>query len=45
MHISKVFVTATFSTPLDSIGHTSVSLSSCHTTSGDTDIKLNGKSG
>ncbi|XP_031455927.1 BPI fold-containing family C protein [Phasianus colchicus] len=45
VHISKVFVTATFSTPLDSMGHTSISLNSCHTTSGDTDIKLNGKSG
>ncbi|OXB59118.1 hypothetical protein ASZ78_006359 [Callipepla squamata] len=44
-YISKVFVTATFSTSLDSTGHTSLLLNSCRTTSGDTDIKLNGKSG
>nr|XP_021150379.1 BPI fold-containing family C protein isoform X1 [Columba livia] len=45
VHISKVFVTAIFSTPLDNMGHTSISLTSCRTTSGDIDIKLNGKSG
>ncbi|XP_065597387.1 BPI fold-containing family C protein-like [Cyrtonyx montezumae] len=45
VYISKVFVTATFSTSLDSTGHTSLSLNSCRTTSGDTDIKLNGRSG
>ncbi|NWI64182.1 BPIFC protein, partial [Todus mexicanus] len=44
VYISKVFVTAVFSTPLDNTGHTSISLSSCRTTSGDIDIKLNGKS-
>ncbi|OXB72959.1 UNVERIFIED_CONTAM: hypothetical protein H355_006499, partial [Colinus virginianus] len=44
-YISKVFVTATFSTSLDSTGHASLSLNSCRTTSGDTDIKMNGKSG
>ncbi|KAM9203229.1 LOW QUALITY PROTEIN: BPI fold-containing family C protein [Mergus octosetaceus] len=45
VYISKVFVTAIFSTPLDNSGHTSISLTSCRTTSGDIDIKLNGKSG
>ncbi|XP_035196601.1 BPI fold-containing family C protein-like [Oxyura jamaicensis] len=45
VHVSKVFVTAIFSTPLDNSGHTSISLTSCRTTSGDIDIKLNGKSG
>ncbi|OPJ80422.1 BPI fold-containing family C protein [Patagioenas fasciata monilis] len=45
VYISKVFVTAIFSTPLDNMGHTSISLTSCRTTSGDIDIKLNGKSG
>ncbi|XP_040451663.1 BPI fold-containing family C protein [Falco naumanni] len=45
VYISKVFVTAIFSTPLDKTGRTSISLSSCRTTSGDIDIKLNGKSG
>ncbi|XP_010154923.1 PREDICTED: BPI fold-containing family C protein-like [Eurypyga helias] len=45
VYISKVFVTAIFSTPLDNTGHTSISLTSCRTTSGDIDIKLNGKSG
>ncbi|NXJ11047.1 BPIFC protein, partial [Odontophorus gujanensis] len=44
VYISKVFVTATFSTSLDSTGHTSLSLNSCRTTTGDTDIKLNGRS-
>ncbi|NXK48008.1 BPIFC protein, partial [Chauna torquata] len=44
VHISKVFVTAIFSTPLDNMSHTSISLTSCRTTSGDIDIKLNGKS-
>ncbi|NXL86004.1 BPIFC protein, partial [Alectura lathami] len=44
VYISKVFVTAIFSTPLDSRGRTSISLTSCRTTSGDIDIKLNGKS-
>ncbi|NWT92324.1 BPIFC protein, partial [Urocynchramus pylzowi] len=43
VHISKVFVTAVFSTPLPDAGPTSVALSSCRTTSGDVDIKLNGK--
>ncbi|XP_008944608.1 PREDICTED: BPI fold-containing family C protein-like [Merops nubicus] len=45
VYISKVFVTAIFSTPLDDTGHTSISLTSCRTTSGDIDIKLSGKSG
>uniref|UniRef100_U3KFV8 Bactericidal permeability-increasing protein n=2 Tax=Ficedula albicollis TaxID=59894 RepID=U3KFV8_FICAL len=45
VHISKVFVTAIFSTPLDSAGPASISLTSCRTTSGDVDIKLNGKTG
>ncbi|XP_039918466.1 BPI fold-containing family C protein-like isoform X2 [Hirundo rustica] len=45
VHISKVFVTAIFSTPLDNTGPTSISLTSCQTTSGDVDIKLNGKTG
>ncbi|XP_009904328.1 BPI fold-containing family C protein [Dryobates pubescens] len=45
VYISKVFVTAIFSTTLDNTGHASVSLTSCRTTSGDIDIKLNGKSG
>ncbi|XP_010205786.2 BPI fold-containing family C protein [Colius striatus] len=45
VYISKVFVTAVFSIPLDNTGHTSISLTSCRTTSGDIDIKLNGKSG
>ncbi|GAB0176876.1 BPI fold-containing family C protein [Grus japonensis] len=45
VYISKVFVTAIFSIPLDNMGHTSISLTSCRTTSGDIDIKLNGKSG
>ncbi|XP_032037314.1 BPI fold-containing family C protein [Aythya fuligula] len=45
VYISKVFVTAIFSTPLDNSGHTLISLTSCRTTSGDIDIKLNGKSG
>ncbi|NXP71995.1 BPIFC protein, partial [Ramphastos sulfuratus] len=44
VYISKVFVTAIFSTTLDNTGHTSLSLTSCRTTSGDIDIKLNGKS-
>ncbi|NWQ76860.1 BPIFC protein, partial [Columbina picui] len=44
VYISKVFVTAIFSTPLDNMDHTSISLTSCRTTSGDIDIKLNGKS-
>ncbi|NWH23730.1 BPIFC protein, partial [Grus americana] len=44
VYISKVFVTAIFSIPLDNMGHTSISLTSCRTTSGDIDIKLNGKS-
>ncbi|NXO01659.1 BPIFC protein, partial [Rhinopomastus cyanomelas] len=44
VYISKVFVTAILSTPLDSRAHTSISLASCRTTSGDIDIKLNGKS-
>ncbi|NXI42343.1 BPIFC protein, partial [Galbula dea] len=44
VYISKVFVTAIFSTPLHNTDHTSVSLTSCRTTSGDIDIKLNGKS-
>ncbi|NXT68774.1 BPIFC protein, partial [Chaetops frenatus] len=44
VHISKVFVAAIFSTPLDNPGPTSISLTSCRTTSGDIDIKLNGKS-
>ncbi|NXO50844.1 BPIFC protein, partial [Aramus guarauna] len=44
VYISKVFVTAIFSIPLDNTGHTSISLTSCRTTSGDIDIKLNGKS-
>ncbi|NXJ25306.1 BPIFC protein, partial [Dicrurus megarhynchus] len=44
VHISKVFVIAIFSTPLDNTGPTSISLTSCRTTSGDIDIKLNGKS-
>ncbi|XP_013802852.1 BPI fold-containing family C protein-like [Apteryx mantelli] len=45
VYISKVFVTAIFSTPLDNIGHTLISLTSCQTTSGDVDIKLDGKRG
>jgi len=45
VYISNVFVTAIFSTPLDNAGHTSISLTSCRTTPGDIDIKLNGKSG
>ncbi|XP_027513070.1 BPI fold-containing family C protein isoform X1 [Corapipo altera] len=45
VHISKVFVTAIFSTPQDNTSPTSISLTSCRTTSGDIDIKLNGKSG
>ncbi|KAJ7425817.1 hypothetical protein WISP_20275 [Willisornis vidua] len=45
VHISKVFVTAIFSTSLDNTGSTSISLTNCQTTSGDIDIKLNGKSG
>ncbi|XP_066040746.1 BPI fold-containing family C protein isoform X2 [Chamaea fasciata] len=45
VHISKVFVTAIFSTPLDNTGPTSISLTSCRTTSGDVDIKLNRKTG
>ncbi|KAM6321200.1 BPI fold-containing family C protein-like [Aegotheles albertisi] len=45
VYISKVFVTAIFSTPLDNTGHPSISLTSCRTTSGDIDIKLNGKRG
>ncbi|XP_062425403.1 BPI fold-containing family C protein-like [Rhea pennata] len=45
VYISKIFVTAIFSTPLDNMGHTLISLTSCRTTSGDIDIKLNGKSG
>ncbi|NXE46007.1 BPIFC protein, partial [Casuarius casuarius] len=44
VYISKVFVTAVFSTPVDNRGHTLISLTSCRTTSGDIDIKLNGKS-
>ncbi|NWV52253.1 BPIFC protein, partial [Daphoenositta chrysoptera] len=44
VHISKVFVTAIFSTPLDNTSPMSISLTSCRTTSGDIDIKLNGKS-
>ncbi|NWI91339.1 BPIFC protein, partial [Pitta sordida] len=44
VHISKVFVTAIFSTPLDNMSPASISLTSCRTTSGDIDIKLNGKS-
>ncbi|NXF67970.1 BPIFC protein, partial [Ciccaba nigrolineata] len=43
-YISKVFVTALFSTSLDNMNHTSISFTSCQTTSGDIDIKLNGKS-
>ncbi|NXG61584.1 BPIFC protein, partial [Hemiprocne comata] len=43
MYISKVFVTAIFSTPLDHMGRTSIALTSCSTTSGDTDIKPNGQ--
>ncbi|NXQ16794.1 BPIFC protein, partial [Peucedramus taeniatus] len=43
VHVSKAFVTAIFSTPLDNAGPTSISLTSCRTTSGDVDIKLNGK--
>ncbi|NXQ34104.1 BPIFC protein, partial [Alaudala cheleensis] len=43
VHISKVFVTAIFSTPLDNAGPASIFLTSCQTTSGDIDIKLNGK--
>ncbi|KAL2309285.1 hypothetical protein Nmel_005477, partial [Mimus melanotis] len=45
VHISKVFVTAIFSTTLDNTGPTSISFTSCRTTSGDVDIKLNGKTG
>ncbi|NXR10869.1 BPIFC protein, partial [Semnornis frantzii] len=44
VYISKVFVTAIFSTTLDHTGHTSLALTSCRTTSGAIDIKLNGKS-
>ncbi|NXX81816.1 BPIFC protein, partial [Urocolius indicus] len=44
VYISKVFVTAVFSIPLGNTGHTSISLTSCRTTSGDIDIRLNGKS-
>ncbi|NWU96025.1 BPIFC protein, partial [Upupa epops] len=44
VYISKVFVTAILSTPLDHAGHASISLASCRTTSGDIDIKLDGKS-
>ncbi|KAM6306908.1 LOW QUALITY PROTEIN: bactericidal permeability-increasing protein-like [Podargus strigoides] len=43
VYISKVYVTAIFSTPLDNTGHTPIT--SCRTTSCDIDIKLNGKSG
>ncbi|NXK67570.1 BPIFC protein, partial [Sylvietta virens] len=43
VHISQVFVTAVFSTPLDNAGPMSISLTSCQTTSGDVDIKLNGR--
>nr|XP_009498656.1 PREDICTED: BPI fold-containing family C protein-like [Phalacrocorax carbo] len=45
VYISKVVVTAIFSTPLDNTGHTLISLTSCRITSGNIDIKLNGKSG
>lgn len=45
VHISKVLVAAIFSTSLDNTGPTSISLTSCRTTPGDIDIKLNGKSG
>ncbi|XP_064558577.1 BPI fold-containing family C protein [Zonotrichia leucophrys gambelii] len=45
VHISKVFVTAILSTPLDNAGPTSIALTSCRTTPGDVDIKLNGKTG
>ncbi|NXH19003.1 BPIFC protein, partial [Bucco capensis] len=44
VYISKVLVTAIFSTLLDHTGHPSISLTSCRTTSGDIDIKLSGKS-
>ncbi|NWX99044.1 BPIFC protein, partial [Nothoprocta ornata] len=44
VYISKIFVTAIFSKPPDHTGHTLISLTSCRTTSGDIDIKLNGKS-
>ncbi|NXS39360.1 BPIFC protein, partial [Balaeniceps rex] len=43
VYVSKVSVTAMLSTTLDNTGHTSISLTSCRTTSGDIDIKLNGK--
>ncbi|NWH77259.1 BPIFC protein, partial [Piaya cayana] len=42
VYISKVSVSAIFSTSLDNTGHASISLASCRTTSGDIDIKLNG---
>ncbi|KAM6293221.1 BPI fold-containing family C protein-like isoform 1-T3 [Porphyrio hochstetteri] len=45
VHISKVFVTAVFAVPLDNTAYASISLTSCRTTSGDIDIKLNRKSG
>ncbi|XP_071280378.1 BPI fold-containing family C protein [Agelaius tricolor] len=45
VHISKVFVTAILSTPLENAGPTSIALTSCRTTPGDVDIKLNGKTG
>ncbi|NXJ65512.1 BPIFC protein, partial [Rostratula benghalensis] len=43
VYISKVFVTAIISTALDNTSHTAISLASCRTTSGDIDIKLNGR--
>ncbi|KAL9854181.1 LOW QUALITY PROTEIN: BPI fold-containing family C protein [Geothlypis trichas] len=45
VHISKVFVTAILSTHLDNAGPTAIALTSCRTTPGDVDIKLNGKTG
>ncbi|KAM9390358.1 BPI fold-containing family C protein [Phaethornis superciliosus] len=45
VYISKVFVTAIFSTPLDKMDYKSISLASCRTSSGDIDLKLNGKKG
>ncbi|XP_030324435.1 BPI fold-containing family C protein [Calypte anna] len=45
VYISKVFVTAIFSTPLDNMDYKSVSLTSCRTSSGEISIKLNGKKG
>ncbi|NXU78547.1 BPIFC protein, partial [Oreotrochilus melanogaster] len=43
VYISKVFVTAIFSTPLDNMDYKSISLTSCRTSSGEISIKPNEK--